>query len=141
MCMTIILSQSVLVSAQATVHTLAETLKTCDDAAAEPSQLCELSTQACSLLFHQVPSNMPELIVRNREEKEDLIPVSYVDKVSALLVSDQQTHGQRANACICVVHVHTGAPPYLTVYFSSMPAAVQHCRGKAKARYFTACIR
>ena len=138
MCMTSILSQSVFAYAQATVHKLAETLKTCDDAAAEPRQLCELSTRACSLLFHQVDSNMPGLIMRSRESKEDLIPVSYVDKVSDLLVSDQQTHGQRANACICVVHVHTGAPPYHTLYFSSMPAAVQHC--KAQARYFTACI-
>ena len=142
MCLTGILAQCFCVYGQATVHKLAKTLKACDNAAAdELSQLCELSAQACSLLFHQVSNNLPGLILGTNVNQEDLIPVTYATKTSALLVSHQQTQGHIAGACICV-HAHIRGHP--TIVFISQACLMLSSRetrkGKAEARYCTACI-
>ena len=73
------------------MHRLAKTLTTCGDVAAdEQSQLTELTVQACSLIFHQVTSNLPGLVLRSSMIQEALIPASYAHNQSCLLVSHQQ---------------------------------------------------
>lgn len=71
---------------------LSRSLTSCDQGAADETlqrQLTELSVQACSLLLCQISSNLRGLIdlLCTGMGQNDLIPVSYANNKSALLVS------------------------------------------------------
>lgn len=85
------------------MYQLSEVLSSCEPDGLLPTRLTELSLRACSLLFSQLPSNLPVLVDFHFTGigKTDLIPADYAGSKSALLVSCSDLFGEVAALQCC----------------------------------------